>query len=430
MTIELNTLATTGIPHPSGRGAIKVAVFATPLDLPGRDKFFWLRGFNSVQGCPICVNIYPSHLSQVMHLGTRRQLPADSPLRQKSFGPYEFISEEERGPAPLRTTQLMKDCLRMLREDNLQHVCGFAGRPMFDKRIGFDWVLDGIPEAMHIFPRIFLFFANVLCGGRGGSTRAKSWRDRKMDLKLRSECQSLGIFKCVWPDQQERLSNSVRAALLTPSNSDIASMTRPVLERWLRAVGEDTKKLRVPQLKRRVIQLRRQLNQPGDFYFTPLKPSPLPWQLSRTGFNEVDVRIKALVFPLNTEHILKDGKSFLNSSAATGKSAKKHLMLLRILPTVLRGFVPALRRGLRFFVLGWRILDGQVHSFNQCLRLNIEPGCRSMDPDPAVIKKIKDLVIKGLSMITGAVPPSLVIPYLHIVGHYPDSGEVFGILGW
>lgn len=44
MTIELNTLATTGIPHPSGRGVIKVAVFATPLDLPGRDKFFWLRG--------------------------------------------------------------------------------------------------------------------------------------------------------------------------------------------------------------------------------------------------------------------------------------------------------------------------------------------------------------------------------------------------
>ena len=41
---ELNALATTGIPHPSGRGTIRVIIFGTPFDLPGRDKFFWLRG--------------------------------------------------------------------------------------------------------------------------------------------------------------------------------------------------------------------------------------------------------------------------------------------------------------------------------------------------------------------------------------------------
>ena len=41
---ELNDLATTGIPNASGHGTTRVLIFATPLDLPGKDKFFWLRG--------------------------------------------------------------------------------------------------------------------------------------------------------------------------------------------------------------------------------------------------------------------------------------------------------------------------------------------------------------------------------------------------
>ena len=41
---ELNDLATTGIPNVSGHGTTRVLIFATPLDLPGKDKFFWLRG--------------------------------------------------------------------------------------------------------------------------------------------------------------------------------------------------------------------------------------------------------------------------------------------------------------------------------------------------------------------------------------------------
>ena len=45
ITMDLNPLATTGIPHPTIVGRIiRVAIFATPLDLPGKDKLFWLRG--------------------------------------------------------------------------------------------------------------------------------------------------------------------------------------------------------------------------------------------------------------------------------------------------------------------------------------------------------------------------------------------------
>ena len=39
---ELNPLVTTGIRHPGGTA--RVLVFGSSLDLPGRDKFFQLRG--------------------------------------------------------------------------------------------------------------------------------------------------------------------------------------------------------------------------------------------------------------------------------------------------------------------------------------------------------------------------------------------------
>ena len=41
--VELNGLATTGLRHPGGRTRVKV--FGITLDLPGRDKFLWLRGW-------------------------------------------------------------------------------------------------------------------------------------------------------------------------------------------------------------------------------------------------------------------------------------------------------------------------------------------------------------------------------------------------
>lgn len=377
----------------------------------------------------MCTHAYGKHgCRKTMFIGSRRELPADSPLRSRRCGTYEFVSEERRGPARLRTTTLMQDCLRLMKEKDWAHVCGFAGPPMFDKRIGFDFVLDNIPEPMHVFPRIFIFFANIICGGRGKSTRAKSWRDRNMDQKHREECETLGIFPQVWPGRRKTLSDFARSTLLEPTDHDIVKMRRPLLERWLRTVGVSSKGLLVGDLRRRVMQIRRQLRQPGEYTFTPLKPAPLPWRLTPLGFKEVDKRVLAMVFPCNTERVIKNGASFLNSCAATSKSAKKHIMLIRILPTVLRGFVMSVRRALRLLVLGWRMLEGQVYSYNECKRLGIEPGARALDPD--VIPMAKKLIVEGLSMTTGAVPPSTIIPCLHLVGHFPDQAKIFAILIW
>lgn len=389
--------------------------------------YYHTIGFNSVHGCPVCTHAYPSH-GKMMFIGSRRELHADSPLRDRRCGAYEFISEERRGPARLRTTTLMQDCLRLMKEQDWRHVCGFAGPPMFDKRVGFDYVLDNIPEPMHLFARLFTFFANIIGGGRGKSTRAKSWRDRQMDQKHREECETLGIFPQVWPGRRKSLSDFARSTLLEPTDGDIARMRRPLLERWLRSVGVSSQGLLVGDLRRRVMQIRRQLRQPGEYTFTPLKPAPLPWRLTPAGFKEVDKRVLAMVFPCNTERVIKDGKSFLNYCAATSKSIKKHIMLIRILPTVLRGFVQSVRRALRSLILGWRMLEGQVHSYNECKRLGIEPGARSLNPD--VIPTAKKVLVEGVSMTTGAVPPSTIVPCLHLLTHFGDQTALFGILIW
>ena len=76
----------------------------------------------------------------------------------------------------------------------------------------------------------------------------------------------------------------------------------------------------------------------------------------------------------------------------------------------------------RWMVLGLRMLDGQVHSFNQCKRLHIEPGSRSFAPD--LIPTIRKFLVCGLSMITGAVPPSTLIPYLKVLCHYADQADL------
>ena len=107
---ELNYLATTGLRRPSGR-MTKAKVFGITLDLPGRDKFLWLRGYASEQGCPDCLVKYKS-MWKMMYVGTRQLLPANSPLRNKTCGEYEFHEEERRPAPPARTTRLMHECLQ------------------------------------------------------------------------------------------------------------------------------------------------------------------------------------------------------------------------------------------------------------------------------------------------------------------------------
>ena len=70
-----------------------------------------------------------------------------------------------------------------------------------------------------------------------------------------------------------------------------------------------------------------------------------------------------------------------------------------ILPTVLRGFVPAVRVGIRKVVWGLRLLQGRCVSGIEAVVMKIEPGSRPLlDED---VEEADEHLIEGLSMVEG-----------------------------
>ena len=180
-----------------------------------------------MHGCADCLHENPSYCGRMMYLGSRRHLPRNSPLRSRRCGVYHFVADERRGPPARRTTASMKLCLQIVKDDNLQHVFGFTRLPMLSARLGFDLTLDCCPEWMHALGRIFTMFAGIIVGGRGESTRAKSWNASRTDHKHRMQCKTLNIFPSVWVNRCIRLTAEQRACLLRPSDEDIDDATRP-----------------------------------------------------------------------------------------------------------------------------------------------------------------------------------------------------------
>lgn len=179
---------------------------------------------------------------------------------------------------------------------------------MFSARPDFDFKSENIPEFMHNLGRVFLMVMDIICGGLGGTSAAKAWQNKGMDRRHRAECELFGIFESVWLDRLETLPDDVRAALLQPTDEEVAAATRTVLERWAHAVGENTRGLLVAAVREKVMSIRGKLRQPGPFLYAPANESPLPWRLTPDAFKEVDQRIRNMIFPHNTETLVIEGK--------------------------------------------------------------------------------------------------------------------------
>ena len=291
---------------------------------------------------------------KMIYVGSRRFLPPDSPMRARKCGEYEFMDEERRPPAPERTTTMMKDCLRVLsapdhtpnhttyhishsyhmpltitqtiphiitqvaKEEDLAHVCGFAGPAMFSKRVDFDFKADNIPDWMHNLGRVFIMVLEVICGGHGANSRAARWTGR--DAKHRAECELFGIFPSTWVGQRQ-LPDDVRSVLRQVTDDQIDSATRVSLERWSRAVGQRTNGVLVEDLRRRVFEFMRRVRLPDPFFYIPLKPSPLPWRLTADAFAQVDERITNMVFPHGTETLRREGRYHPHPPTTSSRSS-------------------------------------------------------------------------------------------------------------
>ena len=152
----------------------------------------------------------------------------------------------------------------------------------------------------------------------------------------------------------------------------------------------------------------------------------LPWRLTRENLRVVDRRILDMYWPHGTHRLGKNGYSFFIKSCRAWKSRDKMTIFMVLLPTCLRGFVPALHQAILQLVYALRRLEGQVLSFNQAKHVGVMTGSR------VILKKAVPLLhkelLRGLVLLEGAMPVSLLNPALHHLVHYATQTEKLGSL--
>ena len=179
-----------------------------------------------------------------------------------------------------------------------------------------------------------------------------------------------------------------------------------------------------------VAQHRERITQLRDTAFRgepiPLKtPAPLPWQLSTRAKKIVNDRVVGIIYPHHTPTCSTGDDSFI-TRAGCWKASEQIQALLVILVVVLRGFVATFRTGLRYLVLGLRILEGQTVSVNRANFIGVDVGSSILSNDD--IKRAKKLISEGLAMIEGCVAICLLVPAIHCLLHYADGAALWGLL--
>jgi len=108
---------------------------------------------------------------------------------------------------------------------------------------------------------------------------------------------------------------------------------------------------------------------------------PFPWRLTREQVSIVDKRVRDMWWPHHTHRLWKRGASFFVKSSRCWKARDKMTIFMVLLPTVLRGFVPAVHQALLQLVFALRRLEGQVVSSAEAKRLRVVPGSCLVEKD-------------------------------------------------
>lgn len=148
----------------------------------------------------------------------------------------------------------------------------------------------------------------------------------------------------------------------------------------------------------------------------PDRNGPLPWRLTKEQLKVLDERMKKTVWPHYLDPLFYEGCSFWVKPGRLWKSRRKSMLLCFLLSTQIRDMVPALREAIDVFVWALRQLDGQVHSYDAAQKLGVLPGSRVIDKRK--LKEIHKALIRGLSLLEGALPPSHLNPGMHHFVHY------------
>ena len=414
--VELNPLQRDGVPGPDG--PVKIKVFCASLDLKGKEKFYNQVAVGSYMGCTTCSVHFDEGPGGPIYALSRRYLPADHPLRSRTclFKGYlfKFRNDETRNVPPIKTTQTMFKYAALAQQLGVEHYLGQKGFMMLSNYDGLQHEIFNTVEWMHNMARFYDNFMTFICP-----------RDKKVDMRARKSSKILGVFPEIWIGQNAYLSEMRTRSLCSLTDHQINTGGKTWLCRWLRIGGTTFEQTdRVKDLRLKLISLRSRA-QDGERIVLLGKLNPLPWRLTPAARQVVNNRALRVCYPHYTPLCSIDSDSFING-AGVWRTANKLLALMVLLVPLLRGYLPAVRLGLRSLIWGIRILEGQTISVNEADALHVERGSkvlREADTDRA-----RTLIIEGLAMLEGCCPVACIVPAVHCLCHYADCAEQHGLL--
>ena len=177
--------------HIYGVNGVRVILYGTSLDTPGRRELLSMQAVTSYNPCPICMHTWQPGFSSVCYGGYRRFLPADHPWRAKTFRVgnhvYEFRDVESRTPPIKRNDTLVN--LALLRVTPRRPFLGHKGLPLLHNWVGADWGRN-MPEWMHDL-KCFTEMLLKCWVGKGSQGFYTSW---SRDACHREDCRIYDIF--------------------------------------------------------------------------------------------------------------------------------------------------------------------------------------------------------------------------------------------
>ena len=188
---EMNDLQLRGV------GGVRVLLYGTTLDTPGRRELLSMQSCTAFYHCPHCLNTAQPGLRKQVHGGFRQFLPRGSRWRERQFvykgHRYMFRAVERRTPPATRTDRSV--AILIARATRRKPFFGHKSDPFLYNWIGFRW--DGETcDVMHDYKGVCLMILLCLVG-KGSDTKYKDWGSKKRDSQHRDDCEAYDIFEDV-----------------------------------------------------------------------------------------------------------------------------------------------------------------------------------------------------------------------------------------
>jgi hypothetical protein len=176
--------------HKDGIDGVKVKIFGSSMDTPGRAELLGLEASGAYQSCCVCLHDWTKGLrSKCIYDGYRRLLTAGSQGRQQRLryksNVYEFKDICTESAPMHRTNQFVVEAVTVAVRNKLKAFLGHKHLPMQSEWPGFKWYQQNIPDLMHDTKLMCEMLLKILVG-RASEGWYKSW-DR--DSKHRAECE-------------------------------------------------------------------------------------------------------------------------------------------------------------------------------------------------------------------------------------------------